>query len=174
VTASIGRRPPGGKPGPGNNVSGLRDAPFRKVTMETAPAEQNAAIKCCSEECLATSRAFPVRQPGSKEKVGDKSECEEKTWDVISKSDFENCSKEKTKDHEPAPAVRSPGVGILWIHPRAPGFARAFLQFRHLHANQGLTRYPRFLSGAEHSFKSCSRSLPKGRWPRSTCLIRRR
>jgi hypothetical protein len=101
--------------------------------METAAAEQNAAIKCCSEECLTTSRAFPVRQPGSKEKVGDKSEREEKTGNVKGESDFENCRKEKTKHHEPAPAIRSPGVRILWIHPKAPGFARAFLQFRHLH-----------------------------------------
>jgi hypothetical protein len=62
--------------------------------METAPAEQNAAIKCRSEECLAASRAFPVRQPGGKEKVEDKSEREEKTRDVKSKPDFENCRKE--------------------------------------------------------------------------------
>lgn len=90
--------------------------------METAPAEQNATIKCSSEKRLAASRALPVRQPGGNEKVGDKGEREEKTGDVKRKSNFKNCGEEKTKHHDATPAIRGPGIYIVRVHPRAAGF----------------------------------------------------
>ena len=40
--------------------------------METASAEQEAAIKRGPEKSLSASRAFPIRQPRGNEKVDDK------------------------------------------------------------------------------------------------------
>ena len=69
----IAYRPPKGNFGREKTSSGLRNAPFGKVAMETTPAKQDAAIKCCPEKRLTASRTFPVCQPRGNEKVGDKS-----------------------------------------------------------------------------------------------------
>ncbi len=123
----VGYRPSEGKFRSGNNISSLRDAPFWKVTMETAPAEQEAAIKGRPEKRLSASRAFPVRQPGGDEEVGDKGQGKEKSGNKKSESNFEHRGEEETKNHKPAPAIRNPCIRIIRIHPSIGRSVRGFL-----------------------------------------------
>jgi hypothetical protein len=68
----IGYWAPKWESGSGNNISSLRHTPFGKVTMEAAPAEQEAAIKCRPEKRLSASRTFPICQPDGNEEISDK------------------------------------------------------------------------------------------------------
>src|SRR5271165_5723676 len=112
MTSLIGRRPAKWKSRPGNDISGLRDAPLGKFTMETATPKQDAAIKCCPEKRLPASGAFPVSQPGSNEKVSDKGQRKEKARNEEGKSNLEDGGKEEAKYHQSAPAIGGPGVCV--------------------------------------------------------------
>jgi hypothetical protein len=103
--------------------------------METSAAKE-AAIKRGAEKCLPTSRALPVCQPGGQEEVSDKGQGKEKSRNEKGEPDFEHGDEEETKDCEATLAVRSPGVRILRIDPRAPVFAGAILQFKGLHSKE--------------------------------------
>jgi hypothetical protein len=94
MTPLIGHRPAKGKFRPGNDFSRLRDAPLGKFTMEAASPKQDAAIKCSPEKRLPTSRAFPVCQPGSKEKISDKRQRKEKARNVEGEPNLEDRGKE--------------------------------------------------------------------------------
>lgn len=73
--------------------------------MEAASPKQDAAIKCSTEERLPTSRAFPVGQPGSKEKISHKRQGKEKAWNVEGKSNLEDRGQEEAKHYHSAPAI---------------------------------------------------------------------
>jgi hypothetical protein len=122
MTPLNGYRPAKGKFRPGNDISGLRDAPLGKFTMKTATPKQDAAIKCCPEKRLSASRTFPVCQPCSNEKVSDKRQRKEKARNVDGKSNLEDRGKEEEKHHQSASPIRRPGTGILRVHPWAVGF----------------------------------------------------
>jgi hypothetical protein len=78
----------------------LRYAPLGKVTMEAAPAKE-AAKKSCPEKRLAAARAPPIGQPGGKEKVSDKSECENKTGNEKQDLDLQQRKDEERKYYLP-------------------------------------------------------------------------
>jgi hypothetical protein len=106
--------------------------------METAAAKK-AAIKRSPEKCLAAARAFPVGQPGGKEKVCDKGQGKEKPRNDKGEPDFEDGNEEEIKDGQASPAVRSPSVRIQGIDPGTAVFAGAILQFEGLHSKENLT-----------------------------------
>jgi hypothetical protein len=73
VSSWLAYRPPKRELRSKKNIIGFRNAPFRKVAMETPSAKQDAPIKCPPEERLAAPWTFPIGQPRGKKEVGDKS-----------------------------------------------------------------------------------------------------
>jgi len=121
ISPLIGNFPAKRKLGPGNDISGLRHAPFGEATMDTAPAKQ-AAKKCSPEKRLPASRTFPVCQPCGHEEVSYKSQRKEKPRNKMRESYLQHCREKETKHHNPAPPVRAPGIRILRIDPKTAGF----------------------------------------------------
>jgi hypothetical protein len=84
--------------------------------MEAAPTKE-APKKGCPEKRLATARAFPVRQPCSKEEVSDKGESENKSRNEKQDPHFYHRNDEEGKHDHPESAIKTPSICVLRIHP---------------------------------------------------------